>query len=134
MFTVDRRQRVREQLIERAREDDRITGVAVTGSAARDAEDRWSDVDLFFGVADGVPVGEVVGEWSAYVYRVLGAVHHFDLEAGPARYRAFLLRELLEVDLGFTPAAEFGPVVTGSSGWCSARRWSAGPGPPTRGI
>ncbi|MFE2429159.1 nucleotidyltransferase domain-containing protein [Streptomyces sp. NPDC059373] len=113
MFTVDRRRRVREQLIERAREDDRITGVAVTGSAARDAEDRWSDVDLFLGVADGVPVREVVCDWSAYVYRVLGAVHHFDLEAGPATYRAFLLGELLEVDLGFTPATRFGPLGDG---------------------
>jgi hypothetical protein len=113
MFTVDRRRRVREQLIERAREDERIAGVAVTGSAARGAEDRWSDVDLFLGVAEGVPVREVVGDWSAYVYGVLGAVHHFDLEAGPATYRAFLLEGLLEIDLGFTPAAEFGPLGDG---------------------
>jgi predicted nucleotidyltransferase len=45
MFTVDRRRQVRERLLERASEDSRIVGAAVTGSAARDAEDRWSDIN-----------------------------------------------------------------------------------------
>ncbi|MEV0218128.1 hypothetical protein [Streptomyces sp. NPDC050704] len=113
MFTVERRQQVREQLLERARADERITGAALTGSAARDAEDRWSDVDLFFGTGTG-PVTEVLADWSTYVYDTLGALHHFDLRAGPAVYRAFLLPELLEVDLGFTPAASFGPLGEGA--------------------
>ncbi|GAB3006684.1 hypothetical protein GCM10023080_085590 [Streptomyces pseudoechinosporeus] len=112
MFTVERRQQVRERLLERARADERITGAALTGSAARDAEDRWSDIDLFFGV--GVPVTEVLTDWSAYVYDSLGALHHFDLHTGPAVYRAFLLPELLEVDLGFTPAEAFGPLGEGA--------------------
>ncbi|WP_326826783.1 hypothetical protein [Streptosporangium sp. NBC_01756] len=113
MFTVDRRRYVRTRLLERAREDGRIVGAALTGSAARDAEDRWSDVDLFFGVADGVTVKETLRDWSAFVYREFGALHHFDLQAGPATYRAFLLGELLEIDLGFTPATVFGPLGNG---------------------
>ncbi|MDP9843170.1 hypothetical protein [Streptosporangium lutulentum] len=113
MFTVDRRQYVRTQLLERAREDKRIVGAAITGSAARDAEDRWSDVDLFFGVVDGIAVEETLSDWSAFVYHELGAIHHFDLRAGSAVYRAFLLGELLEIDLGFTPAAAFGPIGGG---------------------
>lgn len=113
MFTVERRQQVRERLLERARADERITGAALTGSAARDAEDRWSDIDLFFGV--GVPVTEVLTDWSAYVYDSLGALHHFDLHAGPAVYRAFLLPELLEVDKALrraTRRAAFETAVT----------------------
>jgi predicted nucleotidyltransferase len=113
MFMVEQRQRVRMALLERAREDERIVGAAITGSAARDAEDRWSDVDLFFGVADSIAVEETLGDWSAFMYRELGAIHHLDLHAGPAIYRAFLLGELLEIDLGFTRAAEFGPLGTG---------------------
>lgn len=109
MYDIEQRPEVRRRLLERARQDHRIVGAAVTGSAARDAEDRWSDVDLFFGVADAVPVAGVLGDWSAFVYRELGAIHHFDLHAGPAVYRAFLLDGLLEVDLGFTAADEFGP-------------------------
>ena len=60
MFTPDRRRQVRAALIERARLDDDIAGAAITGSAARDAEDRWSDIDLFLGVADAVAVDDVL--------------------------------------------------------------------------
>ena len=52
MFTPEERERVRAALVERAHEDPRITGAALTGSAARGEEDRWSDVDVFLGVDD----------------------------------------------------------------------------------
>ncbi|GAA2392840.1 aminoglycoside 6-adenylyltransferase [Nonomuraea africana] len=94
MFTEDRRRHVRALLLDRARADQRVTGAALTGSAARDAEDRWSDVDLFLGVTS---VEEVLRDWTAFVYGELGALHHFDLRSGTATYRAFLLADLLEV-------------------------------------
>lgn len=100
----DRRDDVRSALLELARADARITGAAITGSAAAGRADGWSDVDLFFGVTD---VAEVLADFTSHLYAELGALHHFDLTAGPAVYRAFLLEELLEVDLGFTPAEEF---------------------------
>ena len=101
---------MRSQLLGLAEEDPRITGAAVTGSAAEGREDRWSDIDLFFGVADQVELDEVVADWSGYVHGELGALHHFDLKVPAATYRAFLLPSCLEVDLGFTPAIRFGPV------------------------
>ena len=113
MFEVDRRERVRTQLLERARDDERIAGAAITGSAASGREDRWSDIDLFLGVADGIEVEEVLGDWSSFVYRELGALHHFDLRPGTQIYRAFLLDGPLEIDLGFTPSRDFGPVGDG---------------------
>jgi predicted nucleotidyltransferase len=114
MFTPDRRREVRAELIERARRDDRIAAAAITGSAARDAEDRWSDVDLFLGVADDVAVDEALRAWSDVLHRDFAAVHHFDLRAGAAVYRAFLLPDCLEVDLGFTPAHAFRSLSHGS--------------------
>jgi predicted nucleotidyltransferase len=113
VFTPERRKQVRSDLVARARADERLTGAAITGSAARDAEDRWSDIDLFLGVAAGVPVEVALTDWSDFVRRELGAIHHFDLRAGPAVYRAFLLDDALEVDLGFAPASAFGPVGDG---------------------
>ena len=113
MFTVQRREQVRTRILDRARGDDRIAGAAVTGSAAHDAEDSWSDIDLFFGVASDTTVEEAVSDWTAFVYDELGAIHHFDVHASSATYRAFLLGDLLEVDLGFTPAARFGPLGSG---------------------
>jgi hypothetical protein len=109
VYTVDRRDHVRAWLLERAGRDPAIAGAAVTGSAARDAEDRWSDIDLFFGVAPGVTVRDVLRDWSDAVHGELGAIHHFDVASGPATYRAFLLPDLLEIDLGFAPADAFGP-------------------------
>lgn len=57
-------------------------------------------------------VSGIVSKWSDWLYGEL-AVHHFDLHAGPATYRAFLLDGPVEVDLGFTPAQEFGPLGDG---------------------
>jgi predicted nucleotidyltransferase len=80
MFTAEERDGIRDPLLERARADHRITGAALTGSAALGTQDRWSDIDLFFGVEVGLEPRDVLGEWSDFVYAELGAVHHFDLE------------------------------------------------------
>ena len=103
---TNRRDAVRIQLLELARADRRVTGAAITGSAAAGTQDEWSDIDLFFGVSEAEPA-EVLDTFTAYLYGELGALHHFDLVAGSAVYRGFLLDDLLEVDLGFTPASEF---------------------------
>jgi len=55
-FTEDDRNQIRARLLERANEDRRVTSSALTGSASRGAEDRWSDIDLFFGVAAEIAV------------------------------------------------------------------------------
>jgi hypothetical protein len=110
VFTSDHRDAVRRQLLGLAKKDPRITAAAVTGSAAEGREDRWSDIDLFFGVANHVALDAIVSDWSGYLYGQLGALHHFDLKVPAAVYRAFLLPSCLEVDLGFTPADRFGPV------------------------
>lgn len=107
MFTADERDALRDALVTRARADERVAGAAVTGSAALDAADRWSDIDLAFGVADGVPLGEVIETWTGVMYADHGAVHHMDVVSGRTVYRVFLLTSTLQVDLAFSPAAEF---------------------------
>ena len=91
MFTEADRKQIRARLLDRAHRDRRVTGAAITGSASRGAEDRWSDIDLFFGVAAEIAPEEVLSDWSQFMYQELGALHHFDLQSGPATYRAFLL-------------------------------------------
>lgn len=122
---TDRRDVVRAELLERARADARITGAAVTGSAAAGTEDEWSDVDLILGVSDG-DLTRVLDDFTAHLYSEFSALHHFDLTAGSATYRAFLLDDLLEVDLGFAPAGEFR-----SLGGAPFRVVFGDPGPPT---
>lgn len=114
MFTESRRDELRTALLDRARRDQRITGAALTGSAARDAADRWSDIDLCLGIARTADVTAVADDWTDHAYRELGALHHFELRAGPAVYRVVVLGDLLEFDLGFAPAGHFGPLGDGA--------------------
>ncbi len=104
MFTPEDRERVRARLLELAREDDRVTGAAVTGSAAVGREDRWSDVDVFLGIADGVDTSVVMADWTARLTEELGVVDHWDLSV----YRVFLLSSCLQVDVAFAPESDFG--------------------------
>jgi hypothetical protein len=111
MFTVDYRTRLRFSLLGRASCDARISGGAITGSAAADREDRWSDIDLAFGIQDDAELQDVLADWTGHMYREHGALHHLDVNANAWIYRVFLLPGTLQVDLAFVPAAEFKPLA-----------------------
>jgi hypothetical protein len=108
VYTIEERERLREALVATARADPRISGAAITGSAALGADDRWSDLDLAFGIADPARLGDALTDWTNVMYRDHGALHHVDVAFGAAIYRVFLLGSTLQVDLAFFPAAEFG--------------------------
>ncbi len=107
MFTAEERERIRKTLIEKARSDPRITAAAAVGGSAV-AADRWSDLDLTFGVANDASVSAVLADWTADVVCEFGAAVLFDLPVQSSIYRVFLLPGKLQVDLSFTPADEFG--------------------------
>ena len=107
MFTPEERYRLRSHLLEYAANDPCIGGAAITGSAAADREDQWSDIDLAFGVIDAAEVPNVLAGWTAHMYGEHGALHHLDVRSGPWIYRVFLLASTLQVDLAFVSAAEF---------------------------
>jgi hypothetical protein len=111
VFSVPERVRVRDALVELAREDPRITGAAITGSGAAGREDEWSDVDLALCLAPGAPVDEVVAGWTRELYERHGAVHHVDVMSGNTLFRVFLLASTLQVDVAFWAADEFGPTA-----------------------
>lgn len=81
---------------------------AEVGSLALGPGDRWSDIDLTFGVAPGVTVAEILAAWTPEIERDFGAVPLFDLPYLSSVYRVFLFPGSLQVDLSFTPAHEFG--------------------------
>jgi hypothetical protein len=108
LFTVEERDRVRDRLVEMARADPRVVACALIGSDARGEVDRWSDVDLTFGIATGTSVAEVVESWTGDVAGDFRAVHLFDLTVGSSLYRVFLFPGNLQVDLSFTPEEDFG--------------------------
>lgn len=79
----------------------RIVGSLATGG------DRFSDLDLNFAVSEGVPITDVLEDWSKIVEGELGGVQLFDLPAGASIYRVFLLPGCLQFDLSFTPASQY---------------------------
>ena len=110
MFTREYRSQLRSELLEYAANDERITGAAITGSAAIDREDQWSDIDLAFGVADPDQVTAVLSDLTALMHHRYAALHHHDVRAGAWVYRVFFLPDTLQVDLAFVPRAEFRPL------------------------
>ena len=109
MFTVDQRNALRARMLQFAEEDERVVAGAAVGSLAVGSGDRFSDLDLTFGIADGVSVESVLDAWTRTLADELDAVQLADLQAGPTIYRVFLLPDALQFDLSMTPAAEFRP-------------------------
>jgi hypothetical protein len=107
VFSAAEREDVRRRLLEAAEADPAVVGAAVTGSVVAGAEDEWSDIDLALGI-EGELAPALEG-WAALLHRDFGALHHWDLPWGSSVYRVFLLPGWLEVDIAFTPAADFGP-------------------------
>ncbi len=108
MFTVEERNRVRDRLVEMGRTDRRLVAGALIGASAAGGGNRWSDLDLTFGLADNATLADVLADWTTRLQRKFDAVHLFDLPYLSTMYRVFLLPGNLQVDLSFTPRAEFG--------------------------
>ena len=109
MFTVEQRDALRERVLRLAEEDERVVAGAVVGSFAVDAADRFSDLDLTFGIADDVHVTDALDDWTRTLTDELDAVQLAELDRGPTTYRVFLLPHALQLDLSMTPAAQFRP-------------------------
>jgi hypothetical protein len=110
MFGIEERKRLKDVLISAAQLDTQISAAALTGSAASGTEDPWSDIDLALGLVPEADLALVLAEWTEAMYRDHGAVHHTDLRRGGTIYRVFLLANTLQVDIAFSPAAEFGAI------------------------
>ena len=108
MFTTEQREQVRYRVLELARADHRVTGGAFTGSMAFGSGDRWSDIDVAFGITDGVSLEIVLHDWMQVLDREFSVIDYFDLRSGSSIYRVFLLQNGLEVDVSVTPGEQFG--------------------------
>lgn len=109
MFTVEQRDALRASVLRLAERDERVVAGAAVGSLAVNGGDRFSDLDLTFGIADQVQVSDVLDDWTGTLVDELEAVPLAELERGPIIYRVFLLPDLLQLDLSMMPAAQFRP-------------------------
>ncbi len=86
-----------------AETDPRVVAAAAIGSLAQGDGDRWSDLDLTFGIAAESSVAEVLADWTRELAEAFAAVPLLDLSRGDLVYRVFLLEDWLQVDLSFAP-------------------------------
>ena len=107
MFTVEERDRVRDRVVQMSRADPHLVAGALIGSTAGGRGDRWSDLDLTFGLADGAAIDDVLADWTGRLANEFRAVPIFDLPHLSTIYRVFLLPNNLQVDLSFTPGNKF---------------------------
>jgi hypothetical protein len=107
VFSPVERKALQSRLLEAARSDSRIKGAAITGSASVGKEDRWSDIDLAFGVRESTEVAATLADFTERMYGDHDALHHLDVLSGAWIYRVFLLQNTLQVDLAFAPASDF---------------------------
>ena len=108
MFTVTERDRIRDAIVEMARTDTRVVAGAIVGSTALAPGDRWSDLDLAFGVTDGTSLVQLLDDWTRELAARFDAVQLFDLPHRESLYRVFHFPGNLQVDLSCTPALQFG--------------------------
>ena len=111
MFTPEERGHLRSELLAWAAKDSRISGAAITGSAAVEREDQWSDIDVALGVADAAEIPIVMADWTTHMHDQQLAVHRPDVPAGGWIHRFFLLPSTLQVDLAFVAATDFWPMA-----------------------
>jgi hypothetical protein len=109
VFTIEQRDSLRDRVLRLAEQDTRIVAGAAVGSLALGGGDRFSDLDLTFGVVDGIPVAEVLDDLTQTLVADDGAVQLTDVYREPTVYRVFLLPDALQFDLSLTPAERFRP-------------------------
>ena len=109
VFTVEERNRIRDRILEIARSDQRIVAGAVVGSLATGEGDRWSDLDLTFGVNLENQALDVLDRLTSPLVSEFSAVPLFDLPFRESLFRVLLLQGCLQVDLSVAPASKFGP-------------------------
>lgn len=107
VFTPANRSRLRDSLVALARQDGDVVGAALVGSAARGAEDEWSDIDLVLQLARHADETAVVDRFSRWIDAEEGTADTLDVMAAGVRYRVFLLTSSLQVDISFWPHDEF---------------------------
>ncbi len=113
-------------MLARAHSDPAIVAAAFVGSFAGGTDDRWSDLDLTFAVAEGQAVDEVLEEWTRWFSRDFEALRLFDWPVPPTIYRVFLLPGSLQVDLSFTAVKLGREVVIGQPATHDVRAGGAG--------
>lgn len=103
-FTPTERQQTLEKIIAALREDTRIAGAIIVGSAAVGFEDEYSDIDLGAVVHRPEDSAPCFLDWLHRMQAMFSIIHRFEVHPAPNIFlHGFLLEGFLEVDISFQP-------------------------------
>lgn len=111
MYSKEERDEIQNSIIALAQKDNRIKDCAIVGSESIGKHDKWSDIDLTFGIDDETEISQILSEWNAIMFANFNANVLFDVEYKESIYRVYLLPNALQVDLSFTPTQNFGAIT-----------------------
>jgi hypothetical protein len=89
VFTIEQRDALRVRTLQLAEQDERVVAGAAVGSLAVGTSDRYSDLNITFGIADSMPVPHLLEEWTRMLAAEQDAVQLADLDVGPPRRARF---------------------------------------------
>lgn len=107
MFTVEQRDRIRDELIAFARVDNQLVGAALVGSSATGLQDALSDIDIALRIAPGIAAAGVIDRWTQHITETYEVVHTLDVFRGETLYRVHLTRDSLQIDISYWSFDEF---------------------------
>ncbi len=108
-FSLLERKEILDYILKMATSDERSSGGALVGSFATGTEDKWSDIDITFGIKRQYDHQKVLENWTAILKKQYDIKHHFDVIVKKSIYRVLLFGNGLELDLSISPEDHFGP-------------------------
>lgn len=104
-FSPLERQQFLELLHNQLSQDPRILGAVLVGSSAVGFTDRYSDIDIYGVVTDGVDAKSVFEDWVAKIRSLRPVIRNFSSQPSPDVWLAgFLFEDYLELDISFQEA------------------------------
>lgn len=110
MFSQLYRERARDRIIDEVKADKNILSAASIGSYARNEVDRWSDIDLTFGIDSATSSADAIEQYKKFIKEEFQGEFLFKISLKPIDYIVFLLPGCLQIDLSFSPQNHFGPL------------------------
>lgn len=110
-YCIEEREQIQNFIIKLAKSDNRISDAAIVGSQSIGNNDKWSDIDLTFGVKNNVPITNLLIDWTEILKNKYQAFCLFDVSYKTSVYRVFLFPNCLQVDISFTPSPDFGAIT-----------------------
>jgi len=99
------RQQFLELLHNQLSQDPRILGAVLVGSSAVGFTDRYSDIDIYGVVTDGLDAKSVFEDWVAKIRSLRPVISNFTSQPSPDVWLAgFLFEDYLELDISFQEA------------------------------